>query len=128
MSDIAEDHDTAIDEADRLIASNKIEGTAVYNEEGDRLGTIHSFIVDKQSGQVEFAVLSFGELFGLGADHYPLPWDALAYDAEQSAYVVDIDKEEFEKAPRYSADHEPVFDHAYGEQVYDYYGISYPYA
>lgn len=121
------DNDTIeIDESDWLIASNKVEGTAVYNEDGDKLGTIHNFMVDKQSGQVEYAVLSFGGLFGLGADYYPLPWEALTYDTDQGGYIVDIDKEMLEKAPRYGADEEPTFDRAYGEQVYGYYGLTYP--
>ena len=128
MTDAAADRDTAIDETDRLIASNKVEGTAVYNEEGDRLGTIHNFMVDKHSGQAEYAVLSFGGLFGLSADYYPLPWEALTYDTEQGGYVVDIDKEVFEKAPHYGTDNEPVFDDAYGEHVHGHYGIPYPYA
>ncbi|MEP7005381.1 MAG: PRC-barrel domain-containing protein, partial [Sphingomonas bacterium] len=87
------DRDVEIDESDWLIASNKIEGTTVYNEDGDKLGTIHNFMVDKLSGQVEYAVLTFGGLFGLGADYYPLPWDSLTYDTDQDGYVVDIDKE-----------------------------------
>jgi len=39
-----------IDETDRLIASNKVEGTIVYSREGERLGTIYNFMVDKLTG------------------------------------------------------------------------------
>ncbi len=132
MTDAATDTDTdmdgeiEIDESDWLIASNKVEGTAVYNEDGDKLGTIHNFMVDKLSGQVEYAVLSFGGLFGLGNDYYPLPWDSLTYETDMDGYVVDIDKEILEEAPRYAAGEEPRFDRAYGEQVYGYYGLNYP--
>ncbi|MDB5687232.1 MAG: photosystem reaction center subunit [Rhizorhabdus sp.] len=115
----------ATDETIELIASNKVEGTTVYNEDGDRLGTILNFMVNKYDGQVEYAVLQFGGLFGLGSDHYPLPWDLLSYDEEQGGYVVDIDKEMLEQAPRYGAE-EPIFDRAFGEQVYGHYGIPYP--
>ena len=68
------------DETDRLIASNKVEGTAVYNRQGDSLGSIYNFMVDKRSGQVEYAVMSFGGFFGIGENYYPLPWKALTYD------------------------------------------------
>lgn len=51
---------TNIDETDRLIASNKVEGTAVYNRQGDKLGSVDNFMVDKRSGQVAYAVMSFG--------------------------------------------------------------------
>jgi hypothetical protein len=113
------------DESDRLIASNKVEGTSVYNHDGEKLGHIHNFLVDKVSGQVEYAVLQFGGVFGLGADYYPLPWQALTYDTAQGGYVVDLDKETLEGAPRYAGE-EPRFDRAYGEQVYGHYGLTYP--
>jgi len=124
MTDL--DRDIATDETDRLIASNKVEGTAVFDAQGEKLGTIYNFMVDKDSGQVEYAVLQFGGLFGLGADYYPLPWEKLSYDVDEGGYVVDIDKETLEDAPRYSEDSEPAYDQAYGEQVYGHYGLTYP--
>ena len=117
----------ATDETYRLIASDKVEGTAVYNRAGERLGTVSRFMVDKISGQVDYAVLSFGGLFGLGREHYPLPWKVLNYDTEKGGYVVDLDKSVLEQAPRYAEDAEPDYSHAYGREVYGYYGMLYPY-
>lgn len=115
------------DETDRLIASNKVEGTAVYNGEGDKLGSIYNFMVDKRSGRAEYAVLQFGGFLGLGSDYYPLPWDVLTYDTDQGGYVVNLEKSMLEKAPRFSANRHPDFTRDYGRQVYGYYGVSYPY-
>jgi len=117
MADSSVEHD----ETGELIASNKVEGTTVYDRQGERLGTIHNFMVDKRSGQVDYVVLSFGGLFGLGSDYYPLPWDVLTYDEEQGGYVVAIDKEQLEDAPRYSASDEPVYDRAYGARIDEHY-------
>ncbi|MHA4835845.1 PRC-barrel domain-containing protein [Sphingopyxis sp. MSC1_008] len=119
--------DIATDETDRLIASNKVEGTAVYNREGEKLGSIYNFMVDKRAGKVEYAVLQFGGLFGIGSDYYPLPWDVLSYDTGQGGYVVTLDKAMLEKAPRYTTDAQPIFDRNYGREVYGYYGVDYPY-
>ncbi|WP_326914873.1 PRC-barrel domain-containing protein [Sphingopyxis chilensis] len=119
--------DIATDETDRLIASNKVEGTAVYNREGEKLGSVYNFMVDKRAGQVEYAVLQFGGLFGIGSDYYPLPWDVLTYDTRQGGYVVALDKAMLEKAPRYSGDAQPAFDRNYGRDVYGYYGVDYPF-
>ena len=121
------DANFATNESNRLIASNKVEGTAVYNEQGEKLGSIHNFMVEKESGQVEYAVLTFGGLFGLGSDHYPLPWDVLTYDTDQGGYVVNLDKSVLENAPRYSSKDEPDFNRDYGQEVYSYYGVTYPY-
>lgn len=113
-------------ETHRLIASNKVEGTSVYNLAGEKLGSIYNFMVHKRSGQVEYAVLTFGGLFGLGADYYPLPWDVLTYQPDQGGYVINLDRARLERAPRYAAGAEPEFDDTYGRRVHDYYGLSYP--
>jgi len=115
------DTDIETDETAELIASNKVEGTAVYDRNGDRLGTIYNFMVDKLNGHVEYAVLSFGGLFGLGSDYYPLPWDRLTYDEELGGYQIDLVKEDLEEAPRYAADQEPAFNRAYGERIDTFY-------
>jgi len=117
------DTDIAVDETDRLIASNKVEGTAVYNRQGERLGTIHNFMVDKRSGNVEYAVLSSGGLFGMGGDYYPLPWKVLDYETSQGGYVVDLDKDVIERAPHYRAGEEPSYDRDYDREVRGHYGL-----
>lgn len=119
--------DIATDETTDLISSSKVEGTAVYNRDGERLGSISSFMVGKRSGKVDYAVLSFGGFLGIGQDEYPLPWDMLEYDTRQGGYVVDIDKELLSAAPRYARNEEPSFDRDYGERVHSYYGVAYPY-
>ena len=118
--------DIATDETASLIASNKVEGTAVYNRDGERLGTVYNFMVDKRSGNVQYAVLSFGGFLGVGQDYYPLPWSMLTYDTDKGGYVVDLDKSQLENAPRYASGDEPVHDREYGRSVYDYYGVTYP--
>ena len=113
------------DETDTLIASDKVEGTSVYNTEGEKLGTISNFMVDKETGQVEYAVLQFGGFLGMGSDYYPVPWAALEYDEEQGGYVIEVDKEFLEGAPRYSANEAPRFTPAYGSEVDAAYGVEY---
>lgn len=113
------------DETVNLIASNKVEGTAVYNRAGEKLGTVSHFMVGKRNGRVEYAVMSFGGLFGLGERYHPLPWDVLTYDTDKGGYVVDLDKAILEAAPWYDRGQEPVWDRAYGARVYDYYGVTY---
>jgi sporulation protein YlmC with PRC-barrel domain len=128
MSDFTESRDARnvdTDETHALIASNKVEGTEVYNRQGEHLGEVYNFMVNKRSGQVEYAVLSFGGFLGIGDSYYPLPWKALTYDTSQGGYVVDLDKSKLEGAPSYRAGEEPVYDGAYGRSVYDYYGLPY---
>lgn len=109
-----------------LIASDRVEGTAVYNLDGERLGHISNFMVEKRSGQVRYASLSFGGFLGLGNDHYPIPWSILNYDTDKGGYVVDLDKERLGSAPRHVPDSRPEYDDAYGRNVFSYYGLIYP--
>lgn len=113
-------------ERDGLIASDRVEGTLVYNRQGERLGRISNFMVDKRSGQVRYGVLSFGGFLGMGDDHYPLPWSMLHYDLGKGGYVIDLDKRLLDQAPRHGADQRPDYDPDYGRSVYHYYGLIYP--
>lgn len=121
------DNIVATDETNRLIASDKVDGTAVYDRAGNKLGSVRNFMVDKRSGKAEYAVLQFGGFLGIGSDYYPIPWDMLDYETAQGGYVVDLTKEQLEDAPRYTETEDPVFDRSYGESVYTYYGRAYPF-
>ncbi|MGD9812363.1 MAG: PRC-barrel domain-containing protein [Sphingobium sp.] len=110
-------------EAHLLISSDRVEGTAVYNSGGDRLGTVSSLMINKMSGQVEYAIMSFGGLFGIGSEHYPLPWEKLDYDPDKHGYVVDLDRETLLGAPSYAADNRPEFDQDYYRGINAFYGF-----
>jgi hypothetical protein len=113
----------ATNETDELIASNKVEGTAAYNRQGESLGTVYNFMVGKRSGKVEYAVMSFGGFLGIGDHYHPLPWSALTYDTRMGGYVVDLDRARLQGAPSYSSGSEPTFDRDYGRRVADHYGV-----
>ena len=107
-----------------VISSDKVEGSAVYNVNGDKLGSIDNLMIDKLSGQVRYAVLEFGGFLGMGTDRYPLPWNMLKYDTKFDGYVVAVDKSQLEKAPRYSTNEIPEYSDEYGRKVRDYYGVN----
>lgn len=106
-----------------VISSERVEGTDVYNRNGDKLGSIDELMIDKRSGHVRYAVLEFGGFLGIGTDRYPLPWDMLKYDTSLDGYVVPVDKSQLEGAPRYTSDDRPDYDDSYGRRVNDYYGV-----
>ncbi len=105
-----------------VISSERVEGTSVYNPAGDKLGTVDDLVIDKLSGQVRYVALEFGGFLGMGTDRYPLPWNLLKYDLEKGGYVVPLDKERLEGAPRYPKDNVPVYTSEYGRTVDGYYG------
>lgn len=109
------------DENMLLIASNKVEGTPVVDRNGSRIGTIDNFMVDKYTGRVAYAVMSFGGMFGFGSGLFPLPWPLLDYDEGKGGYVLHIDKEEMADAPRFEPDSEPEFDPAFRRRIILFY-------
>lgn len=121
---VADDPDS-FNQSHDLIASNKVEGTNVYSPNDEKIGSIYNFMVDKKSGKVSYAVMSFGGFLGLGERYHPLPWDNLTYDTNVGGYVVNVTREQLDDAPSYAMDEDPWNDPAYGRRVHEYYGTPY---
>jgi len=114
----------AADETDELISSEKVEGTAVYDRKGEKIGSVHHLMINKYTGQVAYAVISFGGFLGIGAEYHPIPWRLLDYDEQVGGYVVDIDREQLEKAPRFAESREPDWaDRDYTARIDEYWMI-----
>ena len=109
---------------DPLISAGKVQGTTVYNMEGDRLGHVEDIMLHKMSGQVAFAVMSFGGFLGLGEKFTPLPWSVLTYDTRRSGYVVPLGKEQLQRAPAYDKEELTNADNGWGQRVNDYYQVT----
>jgi hypothetical protein len=105
-----------------LIGSDKVEGTAVYGADEQRIGTLQRVMIDKISGKVAFAVTSFGGFLGIGEDYYPVPWPSLKYDTGLGGYRTGITINQLQGAPKYSRNTDWDWDdRARDRQVYDYY-------
>lgn len=89
-------------ETGNLIGSDKVEGTAVYGADREKIGSIERVMLGKVSGKASYAVLSFGGFLGMGDDHYPLPWQNLKYDTELGGYLANVTKDQLDGAPKYS--------------------------
>jgi hypothetical protein len=95
----------------------------VSNQKGEHLGTVISFGLDVERGQIAYAVVSFGGLLGYGDKWFAVPWDALAYSRHDGKFVMDVDKEFLMGAPGFDKDDWPeVQDRKFAEEVYKYYG------
>jgi len=113
-----------IDRTDRsLISADNVRGTAVYNTTGEKIGNVDSVMLDKYSGKVAYAVMSFGGFLGIGEKYHPLPWDALDYDEDAGGYCVGISRDNLERGPAYSRSDIDSFDYASSGPMIDrYYG------
>ncbi len=111
------------DDTTPMIAASRVRGTAVYNRQGEKLGTVEDLMLDAGTGRVGYAVLSFGGFLGIGNKHHPLPWSTLTHDAARGVYVVDLDRASLEGAPSYDPEDISAWeDPTYGRQLDHYYG------
>jgi hypothetical protein len=108
-------------ETTSLIGSDKVDGTAVYGSDQQKIGSIERVMIDKISGKVAYAVLSFGGFLGMGEDYYPVPWPTLKYDTNLGGYLVNLTKDQLAKAPKYSESQGWNWNRENDRRVYDYY-------
>ena len=108
-------------ETSSLIGSDKVEGTAVYGMADKRIGDVKRIMIDKVSGKVAYAVLSFGGFLGLGEDYYPVPWSILTYDTNLGGYRTNLDADRLQGAPKYTQSTGWNWSRENDRKVYDYY-------
>lgn len=106
-----------------LIAADKVNGTSVYNNAGEKLGTVDDIMIDKVTGRAIYAVMSFGGFLGMGDKYHPLPWATLKYDSVQGGYIVNLDKNTLEGAPNYDSASDFEWTPDYGRTVDRYYNV-----
>ena len=87
-----------------LIESDRVEGTAVYDPNGNKIGSIKRLMIEKLSGKVAYAVLSFGGFLGMGEDEHTIPWSKLNYDTSLGGYRTDITEDQLQGAPSFYRD------------------------
>ena len=105
-----------------LIGSDKVDGTAVYGADDKKIGSVQRVMIDKISGKIAYAVISFGGFLGMGEDHYPLPWANLKYDTRLSGYRVGVTEEQLKGAPKFNRNTDWDWsDRSRDEAIYDYY-------
>lgn len=104
-----------------LVSSTDVVGTSVYSQSGDHIGSIDSVMIDKVSGKIAYAVMAFGGVLGIGADHYPVPWGKLRYSVTEGGFVTDLTAEQLEGAPARRDNW--TTDREWERDTYTYYGV-----
>ena len=85
--------------------ASKIIGTDVKNAQGQNLGKVKELVLDPESGQVVYAVVSFGGLLGVGDKLFAVPWRVLSWTRDKEYYVLNVDKDTLKKAPGFDKKH-----------------------
>lgn len=122
-------HDSKIKKTDpdkkfrRVLAASTLEGDSVRNSAGEDLGKLDEIMVDLTSGQVAYAVISFGGVLRMGNKLFAVPWSALKVDEDEKCLIMDVDKGTLESAPGFDKDNWPdMADTTWGAKIYQHYG------
>lgn len=106
-----------------LMGADTLIGDSVVNGAEENLGDIKEIMLDMQTGQIAYAVLSFGGVLGMGNKLFAVPWQALQLDTANKRFVLDCAKEKLENAPGFDKDRWPDMASAeFSTQIHDFYG------
>jgi len=109
-----------------LIESDRVEGTSVYDPQGNSIGSIKRLMIEKLSGKVAYAVMSFGGFLGMGEEEHAVPWNKLTYDTSLGGYRTDITEEQLRGAPSFYRDRDYTWNDRRREtELHDYYRAPY---
>ena len=109
-----------------LIESDRVEGTAVYDRNGNRIGSVKRLMIDKKTGQVAYTVLSFGGFLGLGSEEHTIPWNKLDYDTSLGGFRTDITEDQIRGAPGFYRERDYDWsDRQRERELHDYWNAPY---
>jgi sporulation protein YlmC with PRC-barrel domain len=109
-----------------LITSDRVEGMPVYDARGKRIGKVERLMIDKLTGRIAYAILSFGGFLGIGEEHYPIPWSMLTYNEKPDGFQLDITEEQLKNAPKVEQGESwEQANRARNQDVYDYWEVRY---
>ena len=107
----------------RVLAAGTLAGDSVRNSAGEDLGKVNEIMIDIPSGQVAYAVLSFGGVLGIGGKLFAVPWSALTVDQDEKCFILDVDRQTLETAPGFDKNNWPdMADTTWGQQIARHYG------
>lgn len=117
---------TPVETNHRLILGSRVDGTPVFSKEGERIGHVDDLSIERGTGRVVYAIMSFGGFLGIGEKFHPIPWSMLDYDVEHDGYVVPLDRSALEGAPHYGREELVELGGAslpqYDQRIFEYYG------
>ena len=109
---------------------SELTGTTVHNREFESIGSINDLIVDAEKGNIRFAVVGVGGFLGMGETDVMVPWGAFRWqpntDTNEEVFVLDVTREQLEKAPRFDRDKlDQFYTREMSEPVFRHYRVTY---
>lgn len=93
--------------SENIVRTNDVIGKEVKSPSLENIGKIREIVLDKNTGQTRYVVVSFGGFMGLGEDYFAFPWKSISYNKDQEAFILNVDKDKLKKEYGFDKDHWP---------------------
>ncbi|MGK5024299.1 PRC-barrel domain-containing protein [Janthinobacterium sp. RB2R34] len=108
-----------------LMGADTMIGDDVHNHSDEELGEIKELMLDMRSGQIAYAVLSFGGMLGLGGKLFAVPWEKLTLDTVNKRFLLNLASSQLKDAPGFDHNNWPdMASDAWHQQMEAFYGSS----
>jgi sporulation protein YlmC with PRC-barrel domain len=106
-----------------LMGADTLIGDDVYNHNDEELGDIKEIMLDMRTGQIAYAVLSFGGILGMGDKLFAVPWERLTLDTVNKRFLLNVEKNQLKDAPGFDKNNWPdMGSEAWNQQMEAFYG------
>jgi sporulation protein YlmC with PRC-barrel domain len=100
------------------LRANQLIGMDVHNSRGERLGDIEDVVIDLQSGQVRYAILSYGGFMGMGDKWFAYPTSAFRMNERTNQLMLNVPRERLNAAEGFDKDKWPATtDRSFWDQI-----------
>ncbi len=101
-----------------FLSAGTMTGDAIVNADGEDLGTLEEIMIDVDSGEVAYAVLSYGGLMGMGNRLFAIPWEMLEIRPEEKRFQLDVPEDRLREAPGFDKNDWPqTSDDVWAESI-----------
>lgn len=109
----------------KLVKGSTFIGADVENPKGEHLGDIKDVVIDRATGRIAYAVVSFGGFLGLGDKLFAVPWGAFSQSAtNKDTFILAVDKDRLKNAPGFDQNNWPqMASREWVSSLYTYYNV-----
>ncbi len=102
-----------------FVSANQFIGMDVTNMNGEKIGKIRDLMLDRQTGQAEYALLGQGGIMGVKEKEIAVPFNLFKSDAQSKTLSLTVDESKLAAVPARTPD---MTDQDYGRTVHEFYG------
>lgn len=110
-----------------VLKASDLLGMKVEGADGKKLGDIKDMVVDPEDGSIEYVVLDFGGIAGIGDKYFAVPWETVEISSDNKKLLVSTTKKDLKEAPGFDKNHWPdLSDHGQVTTIYEFYEVPIP--